>query len=82
MHPLVAQQYEKIPETLRPFVPVEGLIDKAIKGLVSKFVTNGSFTPKEQRDFDDLNDERVWRMGGRLPDRHRPQRRLLSFFRR
>ena len=41
MHPLVTQQYGKIPETIRPFVPVEGLIDNAIKGLISKFVTNG-----------------------------------------
>lgn len=82
MHPLVAQQYAEIPEAIKPFVPIEGLIDNAIKSLVSKLVTSGSFTPKEQRDFDDLNDERVRRMGGRRPDRHRPKRRFLSFFRR
>lgn len=82
MNMLVTQQYDKIPETLKPFVPGEGLIDNAIKGLVSKLITNGSLTPKEQQDFHDLNDERVRRMSGRPLARHRPKSRPFSFFRR
>jgi len=62
MHPLIAAEQTTVPEQLRPFVPTEGLIDRALKKLVAKLVQNGHFSPKEQRDYDELTMERVRRM--------------------
>ena len=82
MHSLVAQLHAQIPTELKPFVPIEGLIDKAIASLVSNHLKNGGFTQQEQCAYDALTDERIKRMGGRPPPaRRRSRPSLLSFFR-
>ena len=62
MHHLVAAELATVPENIRAFVPIEGLIDAAIKKLIHKFVVEGSFTATEQRDYDELTMERSRRM--------------------
>ena len=72
MHPLVAAEYAKVPEGIRQFVPIEGIIDQLIRNLCHSHVKNGGWTAEEKSHFDELTMERTRRM---MPPRIRPRRR-------
>lgn len=60
----------------------EWIIDQRVKELIGLYVTNDSFTPQQQREFDTLNDERAGLMGAQRPVRRsRSWPPFLSFFR-
>ncbi len=62
MHPLVIVEQAQVPQHLQQFVPIESLIDKAIRALISHRTENGTWTETEQRHYDELTMERVRRM--------------------
>ena len=62
LHPRVQALQDAIPENLRPYVPIESLIDRATRELIGKLFENGSWTKQEKADYDALCDERIERM--------------------
>jgi hypothetical protein len=69
MHPLVEALQASTPEHLRPFVSLESYIDQALRTLVTSYVKNNGFTPKEKQDYDELTMKRMGLMRPRLPRR-------------
>lgn len=62
LHPRVQALQNEIPDELKPFVPIESLIDRAVGDLIGAMMQHGSWTDQERADFEALCDERVERM--------------------
>ena len=72
MHHLVAVLKAKTPAELKPFVPIEFYLDRAINKLISSLVENGTFTKQERQDYDELTTKRV--RGMTLPRQYSKRR--------
>jgi hypothetical protein len=62
LHPRVQALQDEIPNDLKPFVPIESLIDRATGELIGTMMQHGSWTNEEKADFEALCDDRIERM--------------------